>query len=54
MRESNVSEPLVAGNYISLSMDMDVSFKDGRDVKMEEVCVYQVQEGKIVKEEFFY
>ncbi|MEM9886163.1 MAG: SnoaL-like domain-containing protein [Bacteroidota bacterium] len=49
-----VSEPLVAGNYISLAMGMDVTMKDGSRMNMEEICLYKVQDGKIVEERFFY
>jgi ketosteroid isomerase-like protein len=48
------SEPLVAGNYISVAMGMDVTMKGGQRNKMDEIVVYQVKDGKIVKEQFFY
>ncbi len=48
------SEPLVGGNYISFAMGMDVTMKGMGRMKMEEICVYEVKEGKITKEQFFY
>ena len=48
-----ISEPLVAGNAIALSLDMDVTMKGRGRTNMTELCVYQVKDGKIVKEEFF-
>lgn len=48
------SEPLVGGNYISFSMGMDVTTKGMGRLKMEEICVYEVKDGKIIKEQFFY
>lgn len=48
------SEPLVGGNYISFSMGMDVTMKGMGRMKMEEICVYEVKDGKITKEQFFY
>jgi ketosteroid isomerase-like protein len=48
------SEPLVAGNYISVAMGMDVTMKDGKRNKMDEIALYHVKDGKIVKEQFFY
>lgn len=50
----SVSDPLVAGNWFSVVMTMDATFKHRGRVKMEEVCVYQVKDGKIVHEQFFY
>ena len=48
------SEPLVGGNYISFAMGMDVTMKGMGRMKMEEICVYEVKDGKIMKEQFFY
>lgn len=49
-----VSEPLVADNFITCTMNMDVTMKGGQRVQMDEVCLYEVKDGKIVREEFFY
>ncbi len=49
-----VSEPIIAGNHFAVTMGMDVTFKDGNRVNMEEVAVYKVADGKIVSEQFFY
>ena len=51
---SSVSEPVVAGNWFSVSMAMDVTFKGRGRVQMTEICVYQVRDGKVVREQFFY
>ena len=49
-----VSDPVVAENFFSCSMAMDITFKGGPRTTMEEVCMYKVEEGKITREEFFY
>jgi ketosteroid isomerase-like protein len=49
-----VSEPVVGGNYIAVSMGMDCTFKGMGRMKIEEIAVYHVKDGKIVSEEFFY
>lgn len=49
-----VGEPIVGGNYIAVAMGMDVTMKGAGRMNMEEICVYEVKDGKIVKEEFFY
>ncbi|MEL7339352.1 MAG: nuclear transport factor 2 family protein [Bacteroidota bacterium] len=49
-----VSDPVVAGKHFSVSMDMDVTFKGQGRVKVDEICVYEVENGKIVKEQFFF
>ncbi|MCP3929820.1 MAG: nuclear transport factor 2 family protein [Bacteroidetes bacterium] len=54
MHENEVSDPLVAGNFFSITMGMKFTSKEGKVVEMGEVCVYEVNDGKIVKEQFFF
>jgi hypothetical protein len=54
MHGVEVSEPLVADNFFSCTMKMDVTFKGAPRSTMEEVCIYQVADGKIVREQFFF
>jgi hypothetical protein len=49
-----VSDPVIAGEYFSLSLHMDVTMKGMGRLPMDEVAVYHVQDGKVVSEEFFY
>jgi hypothetical protein len=49
-----VSDLLVGGNYITCAMGMDVTMKGMGRMKMDEVCVYEVKDGKVVKEQFFF
>ena len=51
---SSISEPVVAGNFFTAKMSFDCTFKDRGRQQMEEVCVYEVKEGKIVSEQYFY
>ena len=54
MHGGSVGEPIVAGNWFALPMSMDVTFKGRGRMAMEELCVYHVRDGKIVREQFFY
>lgn len=49
-----ISEPIVAGNFISVGLNMDVTMKDGTRNPMDEIIVYEVKDGKIQSEQFFY
>jgi ketosteroid isomerase-like protein len=49
----DVSEPLVAGNSIAFVLGMDITMKGKGRMNSPELCVYQVKDGKIAKEEFF-
>ncbi len=51
---AHTSDPVIADNFFSCSMSSDVTFKGGPRTKIEEVAVYQVENGKIVKEQFFF
>jgi limonene-1,2-epoxide hydrolase len=51
---SSISEPMVADNHFTSRMDFDVTFKDRGRQKMEELGVFEVKDGKIVNEQFFY
>ncbi len=49
-----VSDPVVAGNYFTCKMSFDITFKEQGRSQMEELCVYEVTDGKISSEQFFY
>ena len=52
---SEISDPVVADNFFSLAMKTKVKLKGGSDpVNMDEICVYNVVDGKVVSEQFFY
>lgn len=48
------SEPIVAGRYIAFAMSIDATFKGMGRQKMDEIALYEVKDGKIVKEQFFF
>jgi hypothetical protein len=48
------SDPLVTGNHFAVAMGMDVTMKGAGRSKMDEIALYEVKDGKIVKEQFFY
>jgi len=48
------NEPQVAGNHFAVAMGMDVTMKGMGRMQMDEIAVYEVKDGKIVKEQFFY
>ena len=49
-----VGDPIVAGDHFSCVMKFDCTFKERGRVAMEEVAVFEVKDGKIVAEQFFY
>lgn len=51
---SFVHPPLVTGKYIALSSGKDVTMKGRGRVQLSEITLYEVKDGQIVKEQFFY
>src|SRR5688572_8112104 len=46
------SDPIVNGRHFTIAMTLDATFKGmGRNV-LEEICVYEVKDAKIVYEQF--
>ena len=48
-----VSEPLIANNYFAINIRMDFTVEDKGRNDLEELCVYHVKGGKIVRQQFF-
>jgi len=54
-KDSGIGQPVVSGNWFSVPMHMTLRYKGAPEAtKFEEICVYQVKDGKIVQEQFFY
>ena len=54
MHGGYTNEPKVFGKYIFMEMGMDVTMKGMGRMNMVEMCRYEVKDGKIVAEEFYY
>ncbi|WP_183561765.1 nuclear transport factor 2 family protein [Mucilaginibacter sp. SP1R1] len=48
-----VSDAIFAGNYFSLVFSMHFAIKGQESKMFEEICVYKVENGKIVSQQFF-
>jgi hypothetical protein len=51
---TTVSDPVIAADHFSIALTLDVTLKGMGRVNMDEICVYRVKDGKVVKEQFFY
>ena len=54
MHGGYTNKPEVAGNYFTCIMGLDVTIKGQPRMKMDEVALYEVRDGKIVLEQFFF
>ena len=50
----SVGDPIVAGDWFSVAMAIDATYKGMGRMDMKEICVYRVRDGKIAHEQFFY
>ena len=49
-----VGEPAVAKDYFSIPYKASFVLQDGTAVDLDEIILYEVRDGKIVLEQFFY
>lgn len=54
MHSRQISEPLVAGDFFTLALKRDVTYKGRPREISEELAVIEVRNGKIISETFFY
>jgi hypothetical protein len=48
----SISDPLVAGSSFACAMQLDVTVRGGERMSMDELCIYEVKDGKIISERF--
>lgn len=49
-----MSDPIVTDSHIAFTNIVKGKLQDGNDFNLSEICLYRVEEGKIVSEEFIY
>jgi hypothetical protein len=54
VHSQHCSSPLIAGNFFTVTLSRDVSFKGMARMIKDEIAVFEVKEGKIIVEQFFY
>lgn len=54
MHGGYTNEPKVFGDNIFMEMGMDATMKGMGRMDMKEMCAYEVKDGKIISERFYY
>jgi len=54
MHGGYTTAPVVGGDFFSVGMGMDCTMKGMGRLNLQEVAVYEVKNGKIIKEQFFF
>jgi len=48
------TQPVVGGNHFSVGRSMDITVQGFGRIKMDEIMLYEVKDGQIILEQFFY
>ena len=48
------TEPVIAGNHFAVGREVDITVKGFGRIQIEEIMLYEVKDGQIVLEQFFY
>jgi hypothetical protein len=50
----HTTEPIVAGNHFAVGREVDITVEGFGRIKIDEIMLYEVRDGQIVLEQFFY
>ena len=48
------TEPIVAGNHFAVGREVDITVQGHGRIQINQVMMYEVSDGKIISEQFFY
>ena len=51
---ASTTEPVVGGNYFAVGREMDITVEGFGRIQINEIMMYEVNDGSIVSEQFFY
>lgn len=54
VHSAHTTEPVVGGNHFAVGREVDVTLQEYGRIQMKEVMLYEVKDGQIVSEQFFY
>ncbi len=54
VHSQHCSMPLIAGNFFSVTLSRDVTYKGRPRTTLEEIAIFELKDGKIISEQFFY
>lgn len=54
LHSAHTSEPVVGGDHFAVGREMDITVQGFGRIQINEIMLYEVKDGKIVLEQFFY
>jgi hypothetical protein len=52
--ERYTTQPIIAANHFAVVRNVDVTVKGFGRIKIDEIMLYEVKDGQIISEQFFY
>lgn len=54
VHKARTTEPIVAGNYFAVGRELDMSVQGFGRIQINEIMLYEVKDGQVISEQFFY
>lgn len=54
VHSASTTEPVVGGNYFAVGRQMEITHQEHGRIHMNEIMMYEVKNGEIILEQFFY
>ena len=54
VHRTSTTEPVIAGNYFAVGREVDITVQGLGRIQMNQIMLYEVKDGRIVLEQFFY
>jgi hypothetical protein len=54
VHKASTTEPIIAGNHFAVGRETDITVKGHGRIQNSEIMLYEVKDGKIMSEQFFY
>jgi len=50
----HTTEPIITGNYFAVGREVDITVQGHGRIQINEIMLYEVKDGEIISEQFFY
>ncbi len=54
LHKAHTTEPITAGNHFAVGREVDITHQVHGRIQIKEIMLYEVKDGKIILEQFFY
>ena len=54
LHSASTTKPVVAGNHFAVGREIDITIEDHGRIQINQIMLYEVKNGQIISEQFFY